>query len=388
MKKFLTLALIALFNLGVAHAQNAKPEKIYSFTRVINEYDWYVTQHELWAKEVKTDKSNEEAWTNYYAATRYAGRRAEGEELRLEWEKKEEEVLKQLSKNIPNTYAYYHVMSWAKPIFMAKNEEQRKELMDYALKAYALRPDCSDIYPELMNIYEIYDYNTAKLEEVAKRWKKSAHYTPAVLLLAHNLLNGAQKDAIILSAGDNDTYPLWLAQHADKVRQDVTVLNIYLAKIESYRKRIFEKLNIPELKGEDLSFEEIIDHIIKHKGQKTLYFTSQGILQDQEDKLEQIYNVGLLYQYSEEKLDNTSILVHNFEEVFYTDLIFHNYYTSEWSWLDLRINNMYVPGLVHLYKYYKLINKEEEAEQTKEVIIRFAKHFDYYSSVKKELGIE
>ncbi|SFT85629.1 hypothetical protein SAMN05216474_2747 [Lishizhenia tianjinensis] len=382
------LSLVLISQCGILHAQATKAEEIYSFTRVINSYKWYVTQHELWAKEVKKDKKDEEAWTNYYAATRYAGRRAETEEIRLEWVEKEEDVLAQVAKNIPNTFAYYYIMSWAKPVYAAQNPEERKEFIDNVLKAHQIQPENSEVYPELMNIYEVYAYNPTQLEEISKLWKKSAHFTPATFLLAHNMLNGAQKDAIILTAGDNDTYPLWVAQHADNVRKDLTVLNVYLAQIESYRKRIFKKLNIPELVGENKSFEEIIQHIIEHKGQKTLYFTSRSLFNDQEDLLEQVYNVGLLYQYSEEELDNVSILVHNFEEVFYTDLLMHNYYTSEWEDLDLRMNNMYVPGLVHLYKYYQLINKTEKAEETFKVIQRLAQHFDYYESVKKQLGIE
>lgn len=382
------LSLAVFFSMGMAQAQEAEPEEVYSFTRVINSYEWYVTQHELWAKEVKKDKKSEEAWTNYYAATRYAGRKAESEALRLEWGEKEEVVLEQMAKHIPNTFAYYHVMSWAKPIYQAEDPEQRKELISNALNAHKLKPESSAVYPELMNIYEVYEYDPNKLKEVSELWKKSAHFTPVTLLLAHNMLNGAQKDAIILTAGDNDTYPLWVAQHADSVRQDLTVLNVFLAKIESYRKRVFNTLNIPELKGENKSIPEIINHITEHKGDRTLYFSSRGLLHDQQDKLEQLYNVGLLYQYSEEELDNVSILVHNFEEVFYTDLLIHDYYTSEWANKDLRMNNMYVPGLVHLYKYYKLINKEAKAQQTLKIIHRIAHNFEYYSLVKKQLELE
>lgn len=45
---------------------------------------------------------------------------------------------------------------------------------------------------------------------------------------ASNMLTGLPENAILITNGDVDTYPLWYLQHAEGFREDVTVCNIYL----------------------------------------------------------------------------------------------------------------------------------------------------------------
>lgn len=59
---------------------------------------------------------------------------------------------------------------------------------------------------------------------------------------AHNMLVGLDPNAIVLTNGDNDTYPLVALQTARKFRTDVTVVNLSLLNLSWYRQMLRAEL--------------------------------------------------------------------------------------------------------------------------------------------------
>ncbi len=63
---------------------------------------------------------------------------------------------------------------------------------------------------------------------------------------AMNVLNSVPQNGILITYGDNDTYPLWYMQLAENYRTDVVVINESLSYSDWYREQILR--NYPDLK--------------------------------------------------------------------------------------------------------------------------------------------
>ncbi|MBD3366721.1 MAG: DUF2723 domain-containing protein [Candidatus Eisenbacteria bacterium] len=62
-----------------------------------------------------------------------------------------------------------------------------------------------------------------------------AHY------YAWNLLSFLEEDAILITNGDNDTFPLWYLQEVEGVRKDVEIVNLSLVQINWYVRQLKER---------------------------------------------------------------------------------------------------------------------------------------------------
>jgi len=89
----------------------------------------------------------------------------------------------------------------------------------------------------LYQMYQAFLMGFQNFDDMSRR-----HHTGA-RDYANNFLQSCDKNAIIFTYGDNDTYPLWYAQEVENIRRDVRVVNLSLIAVDWYINQLNRKVN-------------------------------------------------------------------------------------------------------------------------------------------------
>lgn len=372
MKKTVLIALAFVASLGT-HAQ--KPEKIYSIAKVDKPHEYFVNQAELWWKEIEKNKTNEDAWFNYYRANRYSlitfkginrfdGHRNDGWVKESPYLKELNDIVDLIEKNIPNTYTYYRLR---KPGYPSDDI-----MFDALQKAYEINPDNPEIYSSFVTYYEMKG-NIEKRKEFNQKLYYTNEISSGFLAYAYNVLMTIKPNGIILTFGDNDTYPMWLLQDVLNIRTDVIVMNVPLLGDSSYRSLFFKKLNIPNFSKEykdgstSESEKDIVSYILKNKPASRPLYIGLPAWNQMKEYEKNLYLVGLALEYSTGNIDNIALMKNNFENKYALNYINNIFEYDISASIVERMNINYLPGTFKLYEHYTLSGDLTHAQKMKEL---------------------
>jgi hypothetical protein len=340
-------------------SNSEKPETVYSIVYVQKSDEWYHTQENLWKKEIQKNPKNEEAWRNYYYAARYKS--YVDSNSTPQRKNKLDHIMQEMGKAIPNTYEYYYLMN--------KNSQSIINI-DYIQKAYEINPDRPELYSDFVGHYE-FTGNEGKMKYFLQKWYNSKDLAPGLLNYNYNVLMSAGESAILFTNGDNDTYPVWMLQLVREIRTDVTIINTSLMMAD--QKYLNRKL---KTKGVEVDYSrlpkyrtpEFVSALGTYISQQypqipvcfavTLYSQYTAPIKDK------LYIVGLVYQYSPERIDNIAMVKKNLEGDFRLDNLKYDWYEDTYlaNGIVDRLNLNYLAPMIILGEHYY---KSEEKEKSK-----------------------
>jgi hypothetical protein len=384
MKNIFYILAISLINISV---YGQKPETVYSYALVQKSTTWYKEQITAWKKVIKNESGNGLAWYNYYYATRNLLATDTSDKRSREIKAEERiKLVEEMGKSIPDAYEF-HLCTWKEHL----GEEKFQKHLD---KVYELGENRIEHIDFTINDGEFARDFEKRNNGLIKKWKAGL-VSPGMANYNRNVLSGLSENAILLTVGDNDTYPAWYVQ-AVGFRPDVHILNLNLLAMDDYRNTVFKELGVRpmEINWEAESLDD--PNHIKNFHRKLLKalnensngfdvfvgLTVMGVKDLVEDEQDQLYLTGLAYLYDTEAVDERALLKRNFEHRYALDYLQQSFYHDLSSELVKQINQNYILPMFKLYEHYDISGDITKKAWLKQLMLNASKGTEMQFEVK------
>jgi len=224
--KFLEMVIICsafLFCASLANADEVeRPEEIKSKRQVIYSQETYANLAEKWQSYFEVYPS-EYAYANWMYAARYAGDKDYSELLNRGYEK------------YPANPTLLYLKSMER-----HGSHHNTEALKYLERAIDYDPGYYDAWFSLaMHYMDFRDDEKFKL--ALRKILESGSINDEVMDYCYNMIIGLKQNAIIITNGDNDTYPVWVLTELLDIRPDVDIVNRNLLNTDWYPLYVIEK---------------------------------------------------------------------------------------------------------------------------------------------------
>lgn len=366
--------------------QAQKPEKIYGNARQHKSLAYYKEQSEAWKKLVDANPKDANAWYNYYYANRNImfndTTKASTQEERYQ---RVQKIVEEMGKSVPESYEY-NICKW-------QLSGHDPKFASYLKKAIELGEGRVEHIDYLINQAEL-ERNIADRDLNSIKKFEAGQFSTGIIYYNYNVLVGLEKNAILLTSGDNDTYPVWYLQ-AQGIRKDVTVLNTSLIQLDDYREKILKELGVEPWKkatgigATEADYERyrntLVINLAANRQKRPVCLALTTACDDKYTKTIQadLYLTGLSYLYSRESLDNIAFIKKNVETVYAFDYLDKSFYAEISPDLVKMVNGNYLIPLLTLYDHYKLAGDNSKCDWVKTKLMLIAKGTEHEDEVVK-----
>lgn len=368
--RILIIAFLFVASFSVITA--ASPEPIRPLSQEILSIDYYQEQAQLWAAETEQHPQQAAAWLNYYRAARNVNILQGYAAFELEL------IVDGVRQHLPNSFETHYLTYWQSQLF--------KRDYEALLKAHKIDPQRTELAHDLIHYYELQG-NHKEFTAWCNQYYQLGEISPGILNWNYNALASVRSQGVLITQGDNDTYPAWVLQEVKGVRTDVKIVNLYLLLAEEeYRSRIFEELQIPDSfdRPTQAAINTQLEFLLRHVLQHCTRPVHLGIATPAAQRTHfesQLYLTGLAFEHSEHYLDNIRLLKANFENKFLLEQLNNPLFYDPSQTVVDQMNMNYVPALAILYEQYGNEGNTLRADQVASLALSIAERADKTAQV-------
>jgi len=319
---------------------------------------YFETESSKLSQEVLFEPTNSVNWGNYYRAERYSFYSKNSNDITSTEQKELDDIVKNMEKFVPQSYEY-HFLTYL-------NGNNNPDLVNHLQKAYELNSNSAEVLVQYTSYYELTG-NDAKKKEFCKSLVNAGVYSVGILEFNKNLLNSVEQNGILITHGENDTYPTWIQQNIKNERIDVKVLYIDLLENKEYREKELNALGLDITTDIKTNKAGFLKELASESKSRPVYFATTVAPELLKPMNANLYLTGLAFKYSESAFDNVELLKKNWNTKMVKEKI-NSDKIAEGS-IESKMNLNYLPGILMLYdNYSKSGNKE--AEKLKELALK------------------
>lgn len=312
-----------------------------------------------WKSATEADASDANAWLNYYKASRFSTREAHSDEISKAEMKNLDKILADMKVAVPSSFEF----QYASYLHGDKSDNSFVHL----LNAYQLNPDNAELYDDLL-CYAIIRGVKNDVALFAEKLSATGIYNAAEVEYNRNVFGSVENNAILITNGNVDTYPLLIMQYKQAYRTDITVICLDWLNSATYRASVAKLLSTS---ADGLNF----DRILKAARTRPVYVgltVPPALLKKYSSEL---YCTGLALKHSYVPLKNLETLAYNWE---------YNFAFTKFNSKDL-INKNYIIPLIQLRDHFQKRGQTTEYDKIDLQVRELSERFGVAAAIKKHL---